>query len=163
MKKILFIFIISILISGCMIANTPTSKVEAFLTRYQKLDGDINFALNRLIEDDNISNDIREEYKKIIEKQYKNLSYEIKNEQIDGNTSIVTTQIKVYNYKEILDQYNKENYTKKEYHNHILKSLKEQKNKINYTIEFKLNKSKDDNWGIIGLSTTEQEKLLGIN
>ena len=41
MKKILSLFIFLLLLVGCSLANSPTSKVEDLLTKYQTLDKDI--------------------------------------------------------------------------------------------------------------------------
>ena len=41
MKKILSIFIFLLLLVGCSLSNTPTSKVEDLLNKYQRLDSDI--------------------------------------------------------------------------------------------------------------------------
>ena len=161
MKKLVIILII--FFSGCSIANTPTSKVEAFLSRYQRLDGDISLAYDKLADDENISNNDINRYREVIKRQYKNLSYEIKDEEIDGDTAVVTAQIKVYNYKEILDKYDPDDYEKEEYHDMIINELSKQKEKIVYTIEFELNSSKDGEWGLESLDLEEQEKLLGIN
>ena len=162
MNKIVIIIFL-IIFSGCSIANTPTSKVEAFLSRYQRLDGDISLAYDKLAGDENISNNDINRYREVIKRQYKNLSYEIKDEEIDGNTAIVTTEIKVYNYKKILDKYNKDDYIEEAYHDFITSELNNQKEKIVYTIEFELNSSKDGEWGLESLDLEEQEKLLGIN
>ena len=41
MKKIISIFIFLLLLVGCSLSNSPTSKVEDLLTKYQTLDKDI--------------------------------------------------------------------------------------------------------------------------
>lgn len=163
MKKIFIIIVIVLLFSGCDIANTPTSKVEDFLSRYQRLDGDFSSSYNQISGGDNINDENRNAYKKLVEKQYKSLSYEIKEEEIDGNSATVTAQIKVFDYKEIINKYNKGNYDINEYHKTIIKDLEKQKDKIVYTIEFKLNKTDNDKWGLTALQIDDQKKLLGIN
>ncbi|MBQ6495473.1 MAG: hypothetical protein IJI49_05680 [Bacilli bacterium] len=147
MKKLLILLLL--LLIGCSLSNTPTSKIEELLNKYQSLNKEIEI-------DTNIINNNREyenEIKEIIKKQYKNMSYEIKDEEIDGKTATVVVEIEVYNYKDILDR---EAETNK-----IIKELKETKNKITYTIEFKLFKEKD-NWIIEELTDEQNNKLLGI-
>ena len=147
MKKLLILLLL--LLMGCSLSNTPTSKIEELLNKYQSLNKEIEI-------DTNIINNNREyenEIKEIIKKQYKNMSYEIKDEEIDGKTATVVVEIEVYNYKDILDR---EVETNK-----IIKELKETKNKITYTIEFKLFKEKD-NWIIEELTDEQNNKLLGI-
>ena len=164
MKKIWLIIISIISFIGCSIANTPTSKVEEYLGKYQKLDSGINISYYNLSLEQNLKDDQKKLYQKLIEKQYKNLSYEIKEEIIDGENATVNTQIKVYDYKEIIDKYNKEDYDNiSQYHDILLKALDKQKDKITYTIDFKLSKNNKDEWNLTNLSERDKQKLLGIN
>lgn len=147
-----------------MIANTPTSLVEEYLGKYQRLDDDINISYVQLSIDENIDNNYKERYKKLIEKQYKSLAYEVKDEEIDGDMSYVTVQIEVYDYKEILDRYEKNNYDDLgSYHKFILDEFEKQKDKITYTINFEVGKNDKDEWEVLELSLDDYEKLLGIN
>ena len=164
MKKVLLIIISILLLNGCSIANTPTSKVEEYLGKYQKLDSSINISYYSLALTQDLEDNQKRLYQKLIEKQYKNLSYEIKEEVLDGEKATVTTQIKVYDYKEIINKYNKDKYKDIiKYHDTLLSSLEDQKDKITYTIDFKLNKNKKDEWKLAGLTPIDKEKLLGIN
>jgi len=163
MRKMWFIVIIFLLFSGCMIANTPTSKVEEYLGKYQKLDDELDISYIQLSIDEDIDADYREKYRKLIERQYKNLSYEIKEEEIDGENAYVTAQIKVYDYMEVLDKYAKNSYDGDEYHKVIIESLEDQMDKITYTILFELEKNDKDEWELLELSLDDYNKLLGIN
>lgn len=98
-KKILMIILCFVVLVGCELSNNPTSKTEAFLLDYQMLKDNISINYTDLIEDTNVSTDIKEGYKDLIKKQYRNLSYEIKEEIIDGDIATVTTEIKVMDYK----------------------------------------------------------------
>ena len=164
MKKILVIIISIVLFNGCSIANTPTSKVEEYLSRYQRVDNDVSLSYLQLSIDENISDENKKNYQNLIKDQYRNLSYEIKEEKIDGDTATVIAQVKVTNYKEILDKYDKTNYDDiNEYHKLVIESMETQKDKIIYTVDFELNKNSNDEWEVSSLSTKEREKLLGIN
>ena len=103
------------------------------------------------------------EYIKLIKDQYQNLSYEIKEEIIDGNTATVTTSVKIKDYKKIINNYNKNEYTPEEYHNLIIDDLKDAKDKVTYTIDFTLIKDSEGNWNMDDLTNEMKEKLLGIN
>lgn len=163
MKKILIIILGIITLTGCSIANTPTSKVEELLGNYQRLDKNINIDYYNLANDSNINEDVKNEYNNLIKDQYQNLSYEIKEEEIDGNKATVNVSIEVKNYKEVIRKYNKNEYQNNEYHNLIINDLKASKSKVNYTINFNLTKDNNDNWNIDELSNEAKEKLLGIN
>lgn len=165
MKKIFLItfILITILLTGCSIANTPTAKVEELLGNYQRLDKNVQINYYDLSITRDLSNNTQEEYNKLIKDQYQNLSYEIKEETIDGNIAVVTTSIKVTDFKKIINKYNKNEYPEEEYHELITKDLKEAKDKVTYTIDFTLTKDNEGNWQVDDLTNEMREKLLGIN
>ena len=164
-KKIILTIIltISIILTGCSIANTPTAKVEDLLSDYQKLEDNIAINYSDLAIDDDLSLDLQNEYNDLIKDQYQGISYEIKEEIIDGDTATVTTSIKVKDYKEIINKYNKNDYQKDKYHEIIIDDLKDAKNMVTYTIDFTLTKDNEDNWQLDDLTNEMEEKLLGIN
>ena len=158
MKKIISIFIFLLLLVGCSLSNSPTSKVEDLLTKYQTLDKDIVNGITSIQKD---------RYKKIIEKQYKNLTYEIKNERIDGETASVTTEIEVIDYKKVVNEVNNKyqgnnNYTTQEYNNTKLDYLEKAKDKVTYTIDFEVKKDNDGNWKLSSLSNETIKKIQGM-
>lgn len=153
---------IIILLVGCSLSNNPNSKVEELLGKYQTLDSSINITPNLLSNSSNLDNDIEEEYKKAVETQYKNLSYELKDEKIDGDSATITTEIEVLDYKQILEKYQKDNYDEKEYHNNVIREFKNVKEKTTYTIDFSLTKDKNGKWSVDPLTTDMENKLLGI-
>lgn len=101
MKKILVsLSLFLLLVAGCSnTMNTPTKKVEEFLGKYQSMDSEILAQLDQVVaEDTNMSDEQKGEYRSLMEKQYQNLSYKIKNEEIDGNKATVDVEIEVYDY-----------------------------------------------------------------
>lgn len=128
MKKILGLFMFLLLLVGCSLSNSPTSKVEDLLSKYQRLDSDIQSGIDSVIEDENLTEKQKDRYRKLIETQYKKLTYQIKDEKIDGDTATITTEIEVLDYKkainETTDYYrDKEDYTVEEYNNTKLDNL----------------------------------------
>lgn len=170
MKKYLFFFmsiILTFFSLGCNLGNTPTSKVEELLMKYQKLDDDITADINDVLEEENLTNDQKERYKKLLEKQYKNLSYKIKDEEIDGEEAVVTIELEVMDYKKAKEKTeeefkNIEDYTIQEYNNKKLDNLENIDEKVVYTIELTLNKDKDSNWKLNALSNVDKKKLQGM-
>ena len=114
MKKIFNILInllLIVTISGCSLGNTPSKKVEDFLDKYKNEDKGILTELKNMIDSDGLMNsNEKDTYTNIIRKQYKDLTYEIKDEKINGNKAVVTTEIEVYDFyktnKEALDYFN---------------------------------------------------------
>ena len=165
MKKIILtiIILISIALTGCSIANTPTAQVEGLLSNYQRLDKNITINYADLAGNDDLSSDLQNEYNDLIKDQYQSMSYEVKEEIVDGDTATVTTSIKVKDYKKIINKYNKNEYQTNEYHNLIVDALKDAKETVTYTIDFTLTKDSEGDWQVDDLTNEMKEKLLGIN
>lgn len=164
MKNKIFIigFLFIGILVGCDLGNTPTSKVEALLSEYQMLDDTISISHIDLSYDINIADAYKKRYEDLIRSQYRNMSYEIKEEEIDGETANVTVQIEVIDYQKILDQYSN-SFNDNEYHKKVLEALENAKDKITYTIEFNVKMDKNGNWNVEELDEKERGKLLGIN
>lgn len=163
-KKILMVgFLLIGILVGCELNNTPTSKVEEQLSKYQMLDDDITIVYTDLATDTDIDNEYRERYEKLIREQYRNLTYEIKEEKIDGEVATVTTQIEVTDYQKIIEQYDKDRFTTEEYHKQVLEALEDAKAKVTYTIEFTVMKDEGGNWNLQPLDELERQKILGMN
>jgi hypothetical protein len=179
MKKI-FVCLITILFitfTGCStnINNTPTKKVEEFLNRYQTLDSKVISDLDRVVEEEekfNTSN--REDYKELIKNQYKDMTYMIKNETINGDKAIVEVEITVKDYKKVMDEaevyrnnnmqlFSDElgNYKETMYIDYVIKQLKEAKDTVKYTLELGVTK-KDKKWQVDQISDETEDKILGI-
>ena len=162
-KKIIIIASIFIcILTGCQLSNNPTSKVEELLSKYQMLDKDISILYLNLSNDNSIDTSLQERYEKLIKNQYKNLSYEIKEEKIDGENATVTVQIEVLDYKSVFEKYEKTDYSTQEYHKKILDELEKVKGKITYTIDFAVTKDDKGNWNNEPVGEEEREKLLGM-
>lgn len=167
MRKIISIFIFLILLVGCSLSNSPTSLVEELLSKYQRFDSDIESDISNVLDDENLTSTQKERYKKLLENQYRNLSYEIKDERIDGEEATISTEIKVINYKKAInDTYNyyqgKNDYTLEEYNDTKLDNLEKEKEKVTYTIDFDVKKDKDGNWKISSLSNETIKKIQGM-
>ena len=101
MKKLLVILsLVVLLLTGCGTSmNTPTDKVEEFLGKYQSMDSDVLTQLDNIISiDTTMSDEQKKDYQALMEKQYQNLSYKIKEEEIDGDEASVLVEIEVYDY-----------------------------------------------------------------
>ena len=167
MKKILSLFIFLLLLVGCSLSNSPTSKVEDLLIKYQMLDKDIKSGIEEVVNEETLTSNQKERYRKIIEKQYKNLTYQVKEEKIDGDTSTITTEIEVIDYKKAINEaiskyQGKTDYTIEEYNNTKLDALEKAKEKVKYTIEFEVKKDNNGNWKLSSLSNETIKKIQGM-
>lgn len=167
MKKILAVFIFLVLLVGCSLSNTPTSKVEELLTKYQTLDKDIKSGIDEVINEETLTSEQKDRYRSLIEKQYKCLSYQIKNERVDGDKATITTEIEVLDYKKAINDavgkyQNRTDYTVEEYNNSKLDALEKTKDKVKYTIDFEVIKDKNGNWKLSSLSNETIKKIQGM-
>ena len=149
MNKIKNLIILILLLISCSLNNTPTSKVEELMGKYQSLNKEIEINYNHLGTEKN-----KKDIEELIKKQYKNMTFEIKEEKIDGDYATVTTEIEVLNYKDILNKYTNEE--------EIINNLKKVKDTIIYTIEFNLTKNNKEKWELDDLNEEQKNKLLGI-
>ena len=93
-KVLLSLFFILVLVGCGNMSNTPTKKVEEFLGKYQSMDSDVLAQLDKVISDDgSMSDKQKKKYRSLLEKQYQNLSYKVKNENIDGDNATVEVEI----------------------------------------------------------------------
>lgn len=175
MKK-LIILISIIFLTGCTdIMNTPSSKVEEFLGKYQTMDTSIVKELDDTIEEMNASDNYKKEYKSLLLKQYQNLAYKIKDEKIDGTRSNVEVEIEVFDYYNTLENVNEdidknsddfkdeEDKSRKEkIEEYKIKKLKATTNKAKYTIIFTLTK-KDGKWTLDKVSDDDIKKIHGLS
>lgn len=156
-----------LLVVGCSLSNSPRSKVEELFTKYNMLDRDIKDEIGIVVTNADLTDEQQTRYRKLIEDQYKNLVYEIKDEEIDGDTAIVTTQIEVMDYKRVIneldsDYLSKDNYTKEEYNNDKLENLESNTDKVTYTLELEVIKDEDGKWRLDDLSEVDIKKIQGM-
>ncbi len=164
MKKILPILMISFIlfVSACTLGNTPTSKVEDLLSKYQRLDTKIKDEIDETIMTETLTDEQRSRYRSVLERQYQNMSYEIKDEKIDGDTAVVTVSIEVVDYKKDLANLDSSNLSTEEYNNQKLDILEKSKDKVSYTLDLTVNKDDDGNWKVASLSEVDKKKLQGM-
>lgn len=179
MKKIL-LFICSLLVvfsvTGCdSLMNTPTKKVEKLLSMYQTQDKKVLDQLDEtLLSETILDTPLKERYRELMKKQYKDLAYTIKNETIDGNTAVVEVEIEVYDYNgaikdiesDVIENNNdylddSGNLLTSRYNENKISKMESVKNRITYTLNFTISKI-DDKWVVDDLTETERMKLHGL-
>ena len=163
-KKIIILGITILLLIGCSMSNNPTSKVEDLLSKYQRIDNDISNGINNVLEEQNLTDNHKERYRKLLEDQYKNMSYEIKEETIDGNNATVIVEIEVLDYKSSINDlsFDSSIYTKESFDEEKLTRLENTKNKVTYTLELSLTKDKEGTWKLNALTNEQIKKIQGM-
>lgn len=180
MKKILYILGIMILMTGCGcqaiedMDNTPTKKVEAYLNSYQSLDDNVLNDLDNILDEEiTFNDDQRNRYREIVKKSYQELSYEIKDEKIDGDKATVEVEIEVIDHSKVLtdandyfdehkDEFNDDEgkYDVSLFTDYRINMLEKNREKVKYTLNLKLTK-KDNEWSLDKLSENDINKING--
>ena len=176
MKKILLVILGVIFLTGCNnLMNTPTKKVETLLSNYQKNSEEVLKQLDStLLTDAILTSEQKDRYKDIMTKQYKDLTYIVKNEAIDGKTAVVEVEVEVYDYSKAItdvenDLLNNADTYKDEtgeisttlFNNSKLDALEKVSDRVKYTINFTLSKI-DEEWLVDDLTETERMKIHGL-
>lgn len=177
MKKTIYIALIillSVSLIGCTKNMTPTKKVEDYLNRYINLDTNILNELDLYLEKEDLTNEQRERYGKIVQNEYSSIVYEIKNEEIDGDDAVVTVSINVKDLfkasKTIQDDLinNPDKYyidgmfDKTLLVNARLNEMETSTDRVDYTIYFSLHKN-DKVWYINPVDEMTLSKIHGIH
>lgn len=179
MKKILLIFTLVLVLTGCSLTenmdNTPTKQVETYLNNYQTLDSNVLAELDSIVNNEELfDEDQKVTYRDILKKHYQDLTYTIKEETVNGDKATVEAEIEVTDYTKALKEaenykttnesefMNDENeFDDVKFNTYKLDLIKESNERVKYTIYFSLTKE-DGKWNLNDLTETEEEKILGI-
>ncbi len=165
LNKLLLVFFL--FLTACSLGNTPTSKVESMLYKYQTLDNDIKKDIDATLNTTDLNEEQYKKYKKLLEKQYQNLTYDVKEESIDNDVATITVEIKVLDYRKTVDRVENEymgssEYGTSSYIDYKLKELEKAKEKVTYTINFTCTKNENGNWELDNLTNLDKQKIEGM-
>ena len=179
MKKFLTFLSFALILTGCSIgedmSNTPTKRVETYLNNYQTLDSNVLSELDSIVNNEEMFDDDQKiTYEDILKKHYQDLTYEVKDETINGDKATVEVEIEVTDYTKKLkeaESYRTTNesefmndnneFDEVKFNTYKLDLLKESDERVKYTIYFTLTKENGD-WVLGNLTDSEEEKILGI-
>lgn len=176
MKKILLIIMMLATLVGCeSVMNNPTKRVEAFLNKYQVMDKEVLDQLDSTLKsDDTLSESQKKDYKDLMKKQYQNLTYTIKDEEVNGDNATVKVEIEVYDFNKAMkkaddylnehqDEFKNEenNIDNVKFMDYRIKEMKNTNEKVKYTIDFTLTK-KDNKWQLDDIDEITRQKIHGI-
>jgi len=172
-KYLLISLLLLFLVFGCSFGDNPSAKVAALLKKYNNGDDVVKTELGDYLNSLSLDNTSKLSYQDVYLRQYSDLTYEIKNERIDGNYAVVTVQIRVYDYYTAESKLNNyigthqaefydENgvYDPAVAFNYRIDQLKKVSDKIDYTLDFTLTKINDE-WTIDTLTNDMLEKIHG--
>ena len=174
MKKFLFLILTLFILTACgnfEIGNTPSRKVEDYLNKYQTLDKEVIDDLKTtLINETTIKEEEKNDYLNFMKKHYRDLTYQIKDQTIDGDNATVTVEITVRDYSKIINDAN--NYKNNNpdkfskdplnlFSTYRLEELQKVKDTITYTLNLTLKKI-NNKWVLNQLSNEELNKINGL-
>lgn len=173
MKKILLLLVVVFLLNGCG-KNTARMATENYLKKYKTLNSEVLVDMENIIKKENLTTELEDKYREVLKKQYKDLSYEIIEEEYDDDVSYVTVKIDVYDlYKaerdaDIYLENNKEEfydenelYDINKFLNYKLDRMKETTSRIKYTIVFTITKE-NDKYVVEQPTENDLKKIHGI-
>lgn len=175
-KKYIFVAIlITFLLSACGMGNTPTKKVEAFLNKYQTLDNVVLDQMDNMISTDTLmDSDQKNNYSDVLKRQYQDLTYQIKDERIDGDKAVVTAEVEVYDFYKTNNssaKYYADNEDKflnddgildeSKYVEYRIEQMKNTMERVKYTIDFTLTKV-NNKWTLDEIDDATRLKIHGL-
>lgn len=175
MKKIFLVIVGALIVAtGCtMLSNKPSDAVSRFLNKYKNNDTVVVNELNEYLSTEDLSEEAMEDYREIYLRQYSNMKYEIKDEEINGDEAEVDVQITVFDYYKtnaLAGDYftaNQADFINDDGDVDLTKYLAYKINKlldttdtVDYTLEIKLQKI-DNEWEVQPLSLDDLNKLHG--
>ncbi len=152
---------------------TPSERVENLMNRYIKNDKEIELELDTYLAEQNLSEEQKLRYKKIILNEYATIDYKIKSENIEDDKATVEVDIRVkdlykasknagtYLVDHVDEFYENDIYNEQKFIDYKLTTMEENESKKDYTIYIELTK-KDGNWTIEQLDNETLEKIHGI-
>jgi len=161
MRKFILFILLFLSLTGCSLSeidNTPTKQVEELFNNYQTLDQKVLDDLDVVIaKETSFTNEQKKEYREILKKHYQNLTYEIKDETVNGNKATVEVEIEVTDFYKAVNEGMKDNDIDSK-----LNLLKDAKDRVKYTLYLKLEKNDDGFWILNDLSNDDEQKILGM-
>lgn len=176
-KKILVVLCAILLFTGCscsMNDNKPEEAVETFYERYRAKDDNIITQLKETIQNEDLTDENKKAYQDLMEKQYDQFAYVIKDVNVKDDTATVTTEVTVLNYRSAVlkaeeelkknpEKFNDDdgNFSDEKYMDYKIDKMQEVNDTTTHTIDLSLTKEAGM-WKVEQLSSDDISKLHGL-
>lgn len=180
MKKVLSVIAIVfalILFTGCSCSiddTKPEEAVETLFERYRNKDDNVLTQLKETIENEAMTDENKTKYQNLMEKQYDQFAYVIKDTDVQDDTATATVEITVLDYKSAVDKAEEElekepnkfndeegNYSEDKYTARKIELMEEVNDTKTETIELSLKKDAGM-WKVNDLTNDDIKKLHGL-
>lgn len=176
-KKTLVIVCAILLFTGCSCSlndNKPEEAVDTFFEKYRAKDDDVITQLKDTIENEDLTDDSKEKYQDLMEKQYDSLAYVIKDTKQEDNSATVTVEITVLDYRSAIlqaeeelknnpEKFNDEEgkFSDKKYMDYKIEKMEKVEDTTTHTIDLSLTKEAGM-WKVEQLSSDDISKIHGL-
>ena len=177
MKKLLVVISALLLFTGCSCSlndHSPEEAVDTFFEKYRGKDENIITQLMDTIENEDLTDDSKEKYKELMEKQYDQFAYVIKDVTEEGDSATAMVELTVLNYRSATLEAEEElsdnpetfnddegKFSEEKYMNYKIQKMDEVTDTTTHTIELKLTKEAGM-WQVEQLSSDDISKLHGL-
>lgn len=177
MKKILVVLLAVFLFAGCSCSlndNKPAEAIETFFEKYRAKDDDIITQLKDTIDNEDLTDDAKEKYQELMEKQYDQFAYVIKDVNEENDSATATVELTVLNYRSAVlkaeeelknnqEKFNDEegNFSEEKYMEYKIEKMSEVTETTTHTIDLSLTKE-NGMWKVNQLSSDDISKLHGL-
>lgn len=176
-KKLLVVACVMLLFTGCSCAvndNNTEEAVETFFEKYRAKDDNVIEQLKDTIMNEDITDDQKEKYEELMEKQYDQFAYVIKDKKEEDDSATVTAEITVLNYRSAINEAEEElknnpekfnndegNFSEEKYMDYKIEKMKDVTDTTTHEIDLSLTKNAGI-WTVEELSSDDIMKLHGL-
>ena len=177
MKKIIIVLCAVLLFTGCSCSlndNKPEEAVTTFFEKYRNKDVDIIKQLKDTIDNEFMTDEAKVKYQELMEKQYNQFAYVIKDVKENNDTATATVELTVLNFRDAVlkaedelkahpEKFTNENgkFSEDKYAEYKMKLMDDVKDTVVHTIEVSLTKDAGI-WRVDQLSSDDISKLHGL-
>lgn len=177
MKKILIVLFVVFFFTGCSLLednSKPEEAVDMFFEKYRTLDDDIITQLKDVIDGEDLEDSSKEKYQELMEKQYDQFAYVIKDIKQDDTSAVATIELTVLNYRSAVleaeqelknnpENFNDEqgNFSEKKYMEYKIDKMDKVTDTTTHTIELTMIKE-NGMWKIDQMTSDDISKLHGL-
>ena len=177
MKKILIVLFVIFFFAGCSLLednSKPEEAVDMFFEKYRTLDDDIISQLKDVIDGEDLEDSSKEKYQELMEKQYDQFAYVIKDIKQDDTSAVATIELTVLNYRSAVleaeqelknnpENFNDEqgNFSEKKYMEYKIDKMDKVTDTTTHTIELTMIKE-NGMWKIDQMTSDDISKLHGL-
>lgn len=177
MKKLLLLLCAVFLFVGCSCSindTSPEDAIDTFFEKYRSKDENVITQLIDTIDNEDLTDNEKKDYKSLMEKQYDQFAYVIKDVEVNDEEAVATIELTVLNYKSAVlkaeeelknnpEKFNDEEgkFSEEKYMDYKIEQMANVTDTTTHTIELTLSKEAGM-WKVNQLSSDDISKLHGL-